>query len=72
MNLLTLHLGEESVDSLTQILKYTIETIYRDTLFWVGNANSCASLTAPLLSVAYTLNTASPDFSRFLPAIVAV
>lgn len=34
--------------------------------FWVGKVNSCASVTAPLLSVAKTRNCAWPVFN-FLP-----
>ena len=41
-------------------------------LLAVGSVNSWASLTAPLLSVVYTRNTAYPVFKRFPPAIVAV
>ena len=41
-------------------------------LLAVGKENSCESLKAPLLSEVYTLNTASPVFNLFPPAIVAV
>lgn len=40
--------------------------------FWVGKVNSCASVTAPLLSVAKTRNCAWPVFNFLPPRMVAV
>ena len=40
--------------------------------FWVGKVNSCASVTAPLLSVAKTRNCAWPVFNFLPPRMMAV
>ena len=40
--------------------------------FWVGKVNSCASVTALLLSVAKTRNCAWPVFNFLPPRMVAV